>query len=53
MAPYVGFTEAEVHDLFISIQPFADIVGYYTCHDGKNKCNKYFLHIHAPFPGLV
>ena len=35
------------YQLFVSVQPFADVVGNYTCQNREKKCHK-FTHVVHP-----
>ena len=35
--------------IVLSVQPFAYVVGGYTCHDGDNKIEE-FMHVEHPLP---
>ena len=37
------------YQLFISVQPFADVVGNYTCQNGEKKRCEYIQVTHPPF----
>lgn len=40
------------YQLLVSIQPLADVIGDYTCHNGENKRRKNF-HVTHPLPAPV